>query len=228
MKICTNCNIEKDESGFYFRKITNNYTLRCKECILKSQKEYCINNKEKINERNRQYYKNNKEEINKKNKQYRDDNKEFLKEKQSQYRKNNKEEVKKSKKKYYENNKEEIKRDKRQERKENGEEVRERDKRYRTKNFKKQMFKRARQRAKENSLEFNITVDDIIVPEKCPILNILLSIGNKKREDNSPSIDRINNNKGYIRGNIIIVSWRANNLKSDASIDELEKLYLRI
>jgi cupin superfamily acireductone dioxygenase involved in methionine salvage len=40
----------------------------------------------------------------------------------------------------------------------------------------------------------------------------------------APSIDRIDNTRGYIKDNIIIVSRRANILKKDATIDELRKL----
>jgi hypothetical protein len=45
-----------------------------------------------------------------------------------------------------------------------------------------------------------------------------------KPSPNSPSLDRIDNSKGYIEGNVIVVSWRANNLKRDASIQELQKI----
>lgn len=47
---------------------------------------------------------------------------------------------------------------------------------------------------------------------------------NQKKE-NSPSIDRLDNTKGYVKGNINIISWRANRIKSDATLDELEKIY---
>jgi uncharacterized protein YbaR (Trm112 family) len=43
----------------------------------------------------------------------------------------------------------------------------------------------------------------------------------RKRKNNSPSIDRINNLKGYILDNIAILCWRCNNLKRDAAIEEL-------
>ena len=40
----------------------------------------------------------------------------------------------------------------------------------------------------------------------------------------TPTIDRIDNNKGYIPGNVAVISWRANALKKDASTEEVEKL----
>lgn len=77
-------------------------------------------------------------------------------------------------------------------------------------------------RAKRNGLEFNITYEDVFLPEYCPILNIKLDYGADKSNSNSPSIDRIDNTKGYIKGNIIVMSRLANAMKSSASFDELE------
>lgn len=42
--------------------------------------------------------------------------------------------------------------------------------------------------------------------------------------NNAPSIDRFDNNKGYEKGNVAVISWRANNLKRDATLDELQKV----
>jgi len=83
------------------------------------------------------------------------------------------------------------------------------------------MFNNSKQRAKVAGLEHTITIDDIVIPEKCPVLGIKLETGDRKSHGNAPSIDRIDNSKGYIKENIMIVSNRANILKKDASIDEL-------
>ena len=79
-------------------------------------------------------------------------------------------------------------------------------------------------RAKKNNIPFDITVEDIIIPETCPVLGISLKAGEKKVCSNSPSIDRIKPELGYVKGNIQIISFRANTLKNNATIEELQKV----
>jgi len=86
------------------------------------------------------------------------------------------------------------------------------------------LFRNAKSRAKKNNLEFSILESDIIVPEYCPILGIKLQENILSAKSNSYSIDRINSNIGYIKGNIHVISHRANQLKSDGTIEELELL----
>ncbi len=82
----------------------------------------------------------------------------------------------------------------------------------------------AKQRARRSGLPFNIDATDIIVPERCPLLNIRLVPLGGKRTDATPSLDRIKASKGYVKGNVWVISWRANRLKSDATLEELEAL----
>ena len=87
------------------------------------------------------------------------------------------------------------------------------------------------QRAKRAGLEHTISINDIIIPDYCPVFGIKLETGDRKNHNNAPSIDRIDNNRGYVKDNIIVVSTRANILKKDASIDEiimLAKFYTRL
>jgi hypothetical protein len=87
------------------------------------------------------------------------------------------------------------------------------------------MFKNTKSRALKFGIEFNITEEDIIIENTCPVLGISIEyVGNGKPTHNSPSIDRIDNNKGYVKGNVRVISWRANNLKRDATVEELEKI----
>lgn len=83
------------------------------------------------------------------------------------------------------------------------------------------IISRLKSRCKQRNLEFNLDVSDIIIPEYCPILGIKLSF-NSSIKDNSVSVDRIDSKRGYVKGNIMIISMRANRIKTDASIEELE------
>lgn len=86
-----------------------------------------------------------------------------------------------------------------------------------------------RYRAKKYGLDFNLTLDDIVIPEICPVLSLKLMKLKPNDEgynrDYSPSVDRIDNSKGYTKDNIQIISFRANRIKSDASPDELKLIY---
>jgi hypothetical protein len=88
----------------------------------------------------------------------------------------------------------------------------------------KALFNGAKQRAKIKGHEFSITVDDIVIPETCPVLGIKLQLGGGRTIGASPTIDRVNNAFGYVKGNIVVMSWRANRIKSDATPEEIEAL----
>ena len=98
-------------------------------------------------------------------------------------------------------------------------------KRVKSEPIEKRMIRRAKSRAKTRGLEFNIDESDIKIPEYCPILGIKLKSysGSSGGRYNSPALDRIDNKKGYVKGNIMVVSHRANMMKSDASKEELIK-----
>ena len=85
----------------------------------------------------------------------------------------------------------------------------------------------AKRRAKRKGIEFNLLTYKSLpkVPKYCPILGIPLKVGKGAGTDNSPSLDRINNNKGYTIENIQIISRKANQMKSNATLKEIEKLY---
>ena len=85
------------------------------------------------------------------------------------------------------------------------------------------LLARARERAKQRGWEFSITKEDIVIPEKCPLLGITI-IPKAKDRCHSPSLDRIDSSRGYTPDNIQVVSSRANTLKNDATITELETL----
>ena len=86
----------------------------------------------------------------------------------------------------------------------------------RTKEYR--MLTHAKHRAKKNNIPFDLNLEDIIIPEYCPLLGIKLEFGGK---DAAPSLDRLLPHLGYVRGNILVISKRANTIKNNASIDEL-------
>jgi len=83
--------------------------------------------------------------------------------------------------------------------------------------LKQSLFSGAKKRALKKGLEFNIELKDIRIPEKCPILKVPLVCSTRY----SPSIDRVFPDKGYVKGNIAVISTLANSMKANATLKEL-------
>lgn len=85
------------------------------------------------------------------------------------------------------------------------------------------MWRRAKRRAKERGLPFEIERSDIVIPSACPILGYTLipKSGKSGGTYNSPSLDKVIPELGYVKGNIQVISQRANAMKADASLEEL-------
>lgn len=101
------------------------------------------------------------------------------------------------------------------------------NRRWKRNNIGKVLFMSARNRARKSGWAFNLKMSDIVVPERCPILGIKLvaHCGTRnKKYPNSPSLDRIDSSKGYVRGNIAVVSWRANEVKKNGTAAEHRKI----
>jgi len=91
---------------------------------------------------------------------------------------------------------------------------------------KHKIWERTKKRAKEDRTFFDLSVYDIPnIPEYCPVLGIKLRPNNKAGPlDTSPSLDRIIPALGYTKTNVRIISNRANRLRSDATLGELNLL----
>lgn len=85
------------------------------------------------------------------------------------------------------------------------------------------MLYRAKRRAKKLGLPFDLTVEDVTIPEFCPILGIRLATFNQRGASlrSSASLDRIVPALGYVRGNVIVISHKANSIKNDATPEEI-------
>jgi len=87
--------------------------------------------------------------------------------------------------------------------------------------------KSAKYRAKRKEVPFDLTIDYIlsILPDTCPIFGVGFKYsGNGKCSDNSPSLDRIVPELGYIEGNVKIISMKANNIKNKYCSDDIYKV----
>jgi hypothetical protein len=89
----------------------------------------------------------------------------------------------------------------------------------------KQMWYQAQRRAKNEGLPFNIDVEDIVIPAHCPVFPHIALVANAggKRES-SPSLDKIVPSLGYVKGNVQVISMKANRMKSDGTLEELVQL----
>lgn len=95
---------------------------------------------------------------------------------------------------------------------------------YRRSNPERELFNKARRRAARYGIPFEITLADIRIPAECPALGIRLQTNDGVARDNSPTLDRIIPEKGYVPGNVMVLSHKANRMKNSASSSELLRL----
>lgn len=109
------------------------------------------------------------------------------------------------------------------------EKAREQTRQWRRDNPQKWLVSQARSRAKRLGLPFNLEPGDLIIPERCPVLGLKLeTVRGHGPANSSPSVDRVIPDRGYVKGNVHVISFQANRLKSDASAEDLERLLLYI
>lgn len=99
------------------------------------------------------------------------------------------------------------------------------------KDLARSMYQNAKGRAKRNGIPFEIVLEDVVVPTHCPVLGLELvwRKGDGRMNDSSPSLDRMVPDRGYVPGNVSVISWKANRLKSNATTAELQAVcdYMR-
>lgn len=89
----------------------------------------------------------------------------------------------------------------------------------------------AKKRAGEIGVDFSLTPQDIIIPERCPALGLEIKdyTGCGKpdfhKHHDAATLDRIDNSQGYTANNIQVISKRANLLKKDATIQEIAGVF---
>lgn len=202
MKPCAKCKQNKPLSDFHIRK------SRAKidpPTIYYSYCKPCHNERNKISLLSTE----NMERRKKYEKQYREKNLERLRQISSEYREKTKE---------YRSAKDKA----------NRKAINARAVAYYRVNIDKRMLMSARTRARAQNLSFNISLSDIKIPKVCPILGIELVNNAGRAKGNSPCLDRIDNSLGYIKGNVGVISNRANQLKSNLSLAAIRNLYFYV
>lgn len=94
------------------------------------------------------------------------------------------------------------------------------------KNRQRFLFVRLRARANQQGIAFDLTEADISWPTHCPVFGIELQYDRRGAisRENAPSFDRVDPAAGYVKGNVYVVSSKANRIKSEATLDQLEAL----
>jgi hypothetical protein len=83
-------------------------------------------------------------------------------------------------------------------------------------------FKRT---AKNRGKKVTVTFADLEFPQFCPVLGLELDYFTPVRLENSVSFDCLNPDKDYVKGNVAVMSWRANRIKNDGNADEHLKIH---
>jgi hypothetical protein len=97
-------------------------------------------------------------------------------------------------------------------------------------NPEKALLQNARRRARRKGIPFDLVYTDLVpLPTHCPVLGMRLAYGPGRgrklyENPNAASLDRIHNHLGYVKGNVIVISLRANLLKGQATVAELRKI----
>jgi len=92
---------------------------------------------------------------------------------------------------------------------------------YTKQSIESRLYNSAKNRAKKYGRIFSIGIEDVVIPDSCPVFGTKFEVGNYQT---CATLDRIDNSKGYEKGNICIISGRANRLKGDADVLDLELL----
>ncbi len=70
-------------------------------------------------------------------------------------------------------------------------------------------------------IPFNLSIEDIVIPDRCPALGIPLRPGSGVSHDGSPQLDRLVPDLGYVKGNVVVISRLANTIKQRATANQI-------
>ena len=88
----------------------------------------------------------------------------------------------------------------------------------------RRMLSEAKGRAKKKGITFTLNLSDISSPDICPVFGTPLDWFARKPGDHNPSLDRFDIARGYVPDNVWVISRRANTIKNNATLSEIELL----
>lgn len=197
MKRCTKCGLEKDESEFWKNKRRKDgLNTSCAKCDIQYQTLIRSHREPELKEYQRRYNVANRER---------------LKAQKAEYRLKNNAEIRTRSKEWHRINSAQISAQRK--------EAARKDPIVKV----KRMLLHARKRSEMRGMAFSIDVNDVMpLPDACPVFATPLSLSGCPGDFSVVSIDRVNPQRGYVPGNVAVISHRANTLKRDATIEELE------
>jgi hypothetical protein len=87
------------------------------------------------------------------------------------------------------------------------------------------MLRRAQTRARNKGLDFALELSDLEpLPTHCPVFGFALTLGDGHQNPYAYSLDRIDNKRGYVPGNVVVMSYLANRLKNDGTAAQHARL----
>lgn len=93
----------------------------------------------------------------------------------------------------------------------------------------RELIYRSRRRAKEIGVECSLEHGDLSIPQVCPIRRTAF-VFNSQNHPDAASVDRLDPSKGYVKGNVRVISFLANRCKNnetDPAVFERIAAYLR-
>jgi hypothetical protein len=88
-------------------------------------------------------------------------------------------------------------------------------------------FRNAKNRAKRDNVPFSLVLQDLIdiATDECPIFHTPFvwgsaKLGKGKTRPDTPTLDRILPELGYIKSNVVFLSYRANRIKDNGTMQE--------
>jgi hypothetical protein len=86
------------------------------------------------------------------------------------------------------------------------------------------MLSITKSRAKQAGIDFNLTIEDVVIPSHCPIFEMELKHGKGTTAPSSPTLDRLDSSKGYVKGNVNVISHKANSLKGHGTAEQHRRI----